>query len=49
MEFLITLVLIGMLLFFLPYIIAGAMMAVGILGGILAFVMILLQKLFGRR
>jgi len=48
MELLIILVLIGMVVYLLPYIIAGAMIAIGIVGGLLALIFVGVSKLFGR-
>jgi hypothetical protein len=48
MDLLITLVLIGMLIFFLPYIIAGAMILIALIGAFLALVYAGISDLFGR-
>ena len=49
MELLIMLVLIGMVIYLLPYIIAGAFMLIGITGGLLAFLFMGIRALFKSR
>lgn len=49
MELLITLVLIGMVIYLLPYIIAGAMMLIGITGGLLALIFVGIRSFFKSR
>jgi hypothetical protein len=48
MELLIILVLIGMVVYLLPYIIAGVFIAIGIVGGLLALIAIGIGKLLSR-
>jgi trimethylamine:corrinoid methyltransferase-like protein len=47
-ELLITLVLIGMVIYLLPYIIAGAMLLIGLTGGLLALIYVGVRSLFTR-
>lgn len=49
MELLIILVLIGMVMYLLPYIIAAAMVAIGIVGGLLALIFVGISSLFKSR
>ena len=48
MEILIILVLIGMVVYLLPYIIAGAFIVIGVIGGLLALIAMGIGKLLGR-
>lgn len=48
MEILVTLVLIGLVVFLFPYILAGLVIASGVVVGTLAAFVILIKKLFGR-
>lgn len=49
MEFLLTLVLIGMVVFLLPYIIAAVFATIGIIGGLIALSAVTIQALFNKR
>jgi membrane associated rhomboid family serine protease len=48
MEILITLVLIGLVVFLFPYILAGLVIASGLIMGVLAGIVLLIKKIFGR-
>lgn len=48
-EFLLTLVLIGMVVYLLPYIIAAVFATIGIIGGLIALSAVTIQALFNKR
>lgn len=49
MELLITLVLIGMVVYLLPYILAGLLMLIGSVAVIVTFIVIFIKDFFNRR